>query len=106
MPPACLGRYPARAGRTAASASPAACGHLTGPGWDGAGGLGPGGCGEPTVRGGVLTTTLMSIPSSTVSATTNQNRTSLSTAVWLTGASWPLGQPGPLTHSHRYPRVS
>lgn len=84
IPPACLGRYPARAG-------PAACGHLTGPGEGGAAGLGPGGCGEPTVPGGVLTTTLMSIPSSAVSATTNQNRTSLSTAAWLTGASWPTG---------------
>ena len=105
MPPACLGRYPGARAAPRRPASSAACGHLR-PGWDGAGGLGPGGCGEPTVPGGVLTTTLMSIPSSTVSATTNQNRTSLSTAVWLTGASWPLGQPGPLTHSHRYPRVS
>jgi hypothetical protein len=33
----------------------------------------------------------MNITSSSVSTTTNQNNTSLYTAAWLTGASWPAG---------------
>src|SRR6266566_7112021 len=59
-------------------------------GGGGAGGVSSGG-GEPTVPEGVLITTPMNIASSSVSTTTNQNRTSPYTAAWLTGASWPAG---------------
>ena len=88
--PACQGRYPARADRIAASANPAACGHLTG--WGGGGEVSSAGCRGPTVPGGVLTATPISVSSSSsVSTTTNQNRISLYTAGmahWRLLACW------------------